>query len=181
MKRSEYERAKKRAIEFLERAHIVITDEEKNRIEVADFGLGKIDVFGLQILTYVSTERVCAKELILFPRQTCPEHRHPPFGGDLGKEETFRCRWGKVYLYVPGEPAENPKATVPEEKKKYFTVWHEIELNPGEQYTLYPNIPHWFQAGDEGAIVSEFSTRNSDEYDIFTDPEIRRIPVIEED
>jgi len=37
MKRSEYEKAKKRTLEFLERAHIVITEEEKNKIEVTDF------------------------------------------------------------------------------------------------------------------------------------------------
>ncbi|HOJ92388.1 MAG TPA: D-lyxose/D-mannose family sugar isomerase [Dictyoglomaceae bacterium] len=181
MKRSEYEKAKKRTLEFLERAHIVITEEEKNKIEVTDFGLGMLEKFGLQILTYVSTERVCAKELVLFPRQTCPEHRHPSIGDNPGKEETFRCRWGKVYLYVPGEPTKNPKAFIPEDKKEYLTVWHEIELNPGEQYTLYPNTPHWFQAGDEGAIVSEFSTKNTDEYDIFTDPYIKRIVRIDED
>lgn len=181
MKRSEYEKARKRALEYFEKAHIVLTEEEKNRIEVADFGLGRLKEIGLELLVYVNTERVCAKELVLFPRQICPEHRHPPVGNDHGKEETFRCRWGKVYLYVPGEPTENPKAKVPEDKKKYFTVWHEIELNPGEQYTLPPNILHWFQAGDEGAIVSEFSTRSTDENDIFTDPEIKRIPVIEED
>ena len=181
MKRSEYEKAKKRTLEFLERAHIVITEEEKNKIEVTDFGLGMLEKFGLQILTYVSTERVCAKELVLFPRQTCPEHRHPSIGDNPGKEETFRCRWGKVYLYVPGEPTKNPKAFIPEDKKGYLTVWHEIALNPGEQYTLYPNTPHWFQAGDEGAIVSEFSTKNTDEYDIFTDPYIKRIVRIDED
>lgn len=181
MKRSEYEKAKKRTLEFLERAHIVITEEEKNKIEVTDFGLGMLEKFGLQILTYVSTERVCAKELVLFPRQTCPEHRHPSIGDNPGKEETFRCRWGKVYLYVPGEPTKNPNAFIPEDKKEYLTVWHEIELNPGEQYTLYPNTPHWFQAGDEGAIVSEFSTKNTDEYDIFTDPYIKRIVRIDED
>ncbi|PMQ01110.1 MAG: D-lyxose/D-mannose family sugar isomerase [Dictyoglomus sp. NZ13-RE01] len=180
MKRSEYERAKNRAIEYFQRAGIVITEEEKEKIEVADFGLGRLEEFGLELLVYVNTDRVCAKELVLFPRQICPEHRHPPVGKDLGKEETFRCRWGKVYLYVPGEPTKNPKAKVPEDKKKYFTVWHEIELNPGEQYTLPPNTLHWFQAGDEGAIVSEFSTHSTDEYDIFTDPEIKRIPIIED-
>src|SRR6185437_11532858 len=50
-------------------------------------------------------ERCCAKELVLFPGQTCPEHRHPPLGPDKpGKEETFRCRWGTVYLYVARAP-----------------------------------------------------------------------------
>ena len=50
----------------------------------------------------------------------------------------------------------------------------EIELDPGDQYTLAPNSLHWFQSGDEGAILSEFSTTSRDETDLFTDPRIRR-------
>jgi len=180
MYRKEYEEAKSQAIEYLKRAGIAITDKEKDSIEVTDYGLNMLDKIGLQILVYINTERVCAKELVLFPRQICPEHKHPPINGDPGKEETFRCRWGKVYLYVPGEPTRNPKAIIPEDKRPYFTVWHEIELNLGEQYTLTPNTLHWFQAGDEGAIVSEFSTTSRDESDIFTDPNIKRFSKIEE-
>lgn len=180
MLREEYERARSRAIKYLEKAGIVITSEEKKSVEVTDYGLNMLEKIGLQILVYVNTNRVCAKELVLFPRQICPEHRHPPIGDDPGKEETFRCRWGRVYLYVPGEPTQNPKAIIPENKKEFFTVWHEIELNPGEQYTLVPNTLHWFQAGDEGAIISEFSTSSRDEFDIFTDPDIKRFSIIEE-
>ena len=44
---------------------------------------------------------------------------------------------------------------------------------------MHPNTRHWFQAGPDGAVVSEFSTKSLDEYDIFTDPRIRRIPEIE--
>jgi D-lyxose ketol-isomerase len=113
----------------------------------------------------------------LFPHQTCPEHRHPPVEGEPGKQETFRCRWGEVYVYVPGTAVENPKATAPKGHEDYYTVWHEIVLKPGEQYTLMPNTPHWFQSGDEGAIVSEFSTKSRDASDIFTDPEIQRVVV----
>ncbi|MDZ7372789.1 MAG: D-lyxose/D-mannose family sugar isomerase [candidate division KSB1 bacterium] len=178
--RAEYERAVRRALEYFAKAGIVLTEEEKKRIEVADFGLGELEKTGLELLVYVNTERVCAKELVLFPYQTCPEHRHPPVAGEPGKEETFRCRWGKVYLYVPGEPTPNPKAKPPEGREKWYTVWHEIELNPGDQYTLPPDTLHWFQAGPEGAVVSEFSTRSRDEADIFTDPEIQRLPVVGE-
>jgi len=39
-------------------------------------------------------------------------------------------------------------------------------------------MAHWFQDGPEGAVVSVFSTRSTDEYDLFTDPEIRRAPEI---
>jgi len=176
--RAEYEDAVRRTLEYFARAGIVVTEEEKKRIEVADFGLGELEKTGLQLLVYVNTERVCAKELVLFPHQTCPEHRHPPVEGEPGKEETFRCRWGKVYLYVPGEPTPNPKAKPPEGREQWYTVWHEIELNPGDQYTLPPDTLHWFQAGPEGAVVSEFSTRSRDEYDIFTDPEIQRETII---
>ncbi|HLX55746.1 MAG TPA: hypothetical protein VKR83_01855, partial [Ktedonobacteraceae bacterium] len=60
-----------------------------------------------------------------------------------------------------------------------YTVWHEIVLRPGQQHTIPPDTLHWFQAGDEGAIVSEFSTRSRDEFDIFTGTDIRRATIIQ--
>jgi len=146
--------ARNRAAAELERAGIVLTGEEREAIEVADFGLGRLEEIGLQLVVYVNTERVCAKELVLFPGQLCPEHRHPPFEGTPGKEETFRCRTGVVHLHVEGED--------------------EIVLRPGDQFTIHPDTLHWFQAGDEVAIVSEFSTQSRDELDVFTDPQIVR-------
>ena len=169
---------RKKVIGIFEKNKIALTDSEKENIEVADFGLGDVENIGLQIVTYINTDRVCAKELIMFPGQTCPEHRHPEVDGKLGKEETFRCRAGVVYLYVPGEPAAKPSCKAPAGMEKYCTVWHEIELKPGDQYTLMPDTLHWFQAGKDGAIVSEFSTKSTDESDIFTDPNIVREPVV---
>ena len=67
---------------------------EQDAIEIADFGLSELEQTGLEVVVYVNTPRVCAKELVLFPSQTCPEHLHPPFDGTPGKEETFRCRAG---------------------------------------------------------------------------------------
>ena len=50
--------------------------------------------------------------------QLCPEHRHPPFDDDPGKEETFRCRAGvglartstatSEIVLRPGRPAHDP-------------------------------------------------------------------------
>lgn len=176
--KDELQRAKAKALVYLERAGIVLTPAEAANIEVADLGLGELEQTGLQLVTYVNTDRVCAKELILFPGQTCPEHRHPPVEGEPGKEETFRCRWGRVYLYVPGPPTPGPACRPPAGREAHYTVWHEVVLIPGEQYTIPPNTLHWFQAGDEGAIISEFSTTSRDEKDIFTDPAIRRVTVI---
>jgi D-lyxose ketol-isomerase len=148
--------ARERAAAALAAAGIVLTDAEREAIEIADFGLGRFEEIGLAVVVYVNTERVCAKELVLLPGQICPEHRHPPVDGDPGKEETFRCRTGVVHLHVEGQD--------------------EIVLRPGEQFTIPPDTPHWFQAGPDGAVVSEFSTRSHDELDVFTDPRIVRSP-----
>ncbi|CAN5557939.1 D-lyxose/D-mannose family sugar isomerase [soil metagenome] len=164
------------AAQELERAGIAITPSERAAIEVSDFGLGDLARTGLQLIVYVNTDRVCAKELVLSPGQTCPEHRHVGSGDELGKEETFRVRSGTVYLYVDGEPTASPHAIAP--RPEYYTAWHEIVLRPGEQHTIWPGTRHWFQAGPEGAVVSEFSTRSTDEQDVFTDPDISRITVV---
>lgn len=180
MKQDEVEKIRKRVEQMLEKAGIAITLSERKKIEVADCGLNDIDRLGLQAVVYVNNERYCAKEIILFPRQMFPEHSHPPIDErNPGKQETFRCRWGKLFLYVEGESEQKPKAKIPETYRPYLTVWKEVILTPGDQYTLSPTVKHWFQAGDKGAIVSEFSSTSIDEKDIFTDPRISRIPTIE--
>jgi len=170
--KSDYEKFSREAEKYLDKAGIAITDEERARIEVAEYELGCIEKVGLELVVYVNTDRCCAKELVLLPGQTCPEHRHPEIDGEQGKEETFRCRYGKVYLYVEGEGNDKIQGKLPEGMEEYFTCRKEIVLNPGEQYTIMPNTLHWFQAGEEGAVVSEFSTKSRDEYDIYTDPRI---------
>lgn len=178
MKRKEYDEQVKAALEFYEKAHIVLTEKEKQSIEVADFGKGMVKELGLQLLVYINTERVCAKEMVLLPGQTCPEHKHIPTNGIKGKEETFRCRYGEVYLYVSGDKnSDEIKAKMPPSD---VTVFHEIILKPGEQYTIMPETWHWFQAGPDGAVISEFSTRSTDETDVFTDKTIVRQTEIED-
>jgi D-lyxose ketol-isomerase len=173
--RKQYEQAVERAVGMMAQVGLVIPAEERARFEAIDFGLGELEKTGVEFLTYVNTDRVCARDLVMFPHQTCPEHRHPTRGSKRGKEETFRCRMGTVYLYVPGTPAENPSVRPPHGCEAHYKVRHEICLRPGKQYTLMPDTPHWFQAGPEGAIVSEFSTRSTDQEDIFTDPRVRRV------
>ena len=157
--REEEQQAQTYAVEQLRAAGVVVSDDETREIEVADFGLGRLAEIGLQVLVYINTDRYCAKELVLSPGQMCPEHRHPPFDGTPGKEETFRCRLGHVELVVAGE---------------------RISLGPGDQYTIPPDTLHWFQAGDEGAVVTEFSSTSRDDLDIWTDSRIVRAPVVEE-
>ena len=94
MKRAEVIEMRELALQYYAKAGIILTDEEQANIEVADLGLGMVKKVGLEIVTYINTERVCAKEMVLIPYQVCPEHRHVPTNGNEGKEETFRCRYG---------------------------------------------------------------------------------------
>lgn len=174
MKKQDVLAAREKAQALFQRAGIVLTPRESETIEVADFGLNQLDVNGLELVTYVNTDRCCAKELALFPGQICPEHRHPTLNGVPGKEETFRCRYGTVYLYVDGESTPAPAVQPPADEERWYTARHEIILRPGEQHTLFPDTRHWFASGDEGAVVSEFSTHSNDNTDIFTDPRIIR-------
>lgn len=165
---------KEKITALYEKAHIILTDDERDNIEITDMGLNDIDKFGLSLVTYINTDRVCAKEMALLPNQTCPEHRHPPLGSENpGKEETFRCRYGTVYLCVDIGQSDDIENDMPQ--GSVFTARHRIVLKSGEQYTIPPNTRHWFRAGDRGAVVSEFSTHSSDETDIFTDKNIVRV------
>ena len=181
MSREQFETYQGQIAERLAAAGIVITPPERERLEVADFGLGRFEKEGLGLITYVNTDRSCAKELVMWPGQTCPQHRHPPVAGDPGKEETFRVRQGECTLYVDeGPESVAPSLRCQPPSEFYSDAMREVVLRPGDQFTLRPNTWHWFQAGPEGCVVSEFSTTNRDESDIFLDPNIRRIPVVED-
>lgn len=133
--RVQYEEYKEKTLSALAKAGIALTAEEKENVEVADFGLNRLEEIGLQVVTYVNTERCCAKELVLTPYQICPEHRHPEINGTKGKEETFRCRQGEVWLYVGGFPDSQEqkeiKGKIPEERN--YT--EQTEMTYGEQTT----------------------------------------------
>lgn len=154
---------------------VVLTEGEIAAIEVVDFGLGDFEREGLGIVVYVNTDRYCAKELVMLPGQACPQHRHPPVGEDPGKTETFRCRRGVCYLFLDGPATPDPQVAPPDGKAAVYTAARQIVLRPGEQFTIPPDTWHWFRAGPEGAIVSEFSSTSRDEADVFADPAVRRV------
>jgi len=178
--RTEYENARKRAAEMLDRARVIARQDEIAGIEVADLGLGELERIGLQILTIVNTDIVGVKVLVSFPRQTFAEHRHPPLGEYPGKEETFRCQWGELRLYVQGPKTPNLASRPPAHRARFYTAEHEIILHPGDQYTVPPNTWHWFQAGPEGAVVWSFSPKTTDVQDEFAAPDVVRGTIVVE-
>jgi D-lyxose ketol-isomerase len=172
--RVEQKKARERAAQMIAEAGIRITEEETKKIEVVDFGLSRLEIEGLQVLTMVQTDRISVKVLAMLPNQTEPEHWHPPVGDDPGKEETIRVVAGTVYFYVQGENTLKQGFLV-RGKEKYYTLRHEIILKPGDQITFQPGEKHWFQARDEGAVMYSFSSVARDALDQFTDPDIVRI------
>lgn len=157
--------ARERARVMLEEAGCALREDEETSVEVFDFGKNDASRWGLQRVTYVNTAAVCARDLVLFQRQVCPEHRNAQ------RERTLRCRWGDAFLYVPGTPTTVLSATVRLDPQQ-FSVFHEIHLEPGDQVTIPPGAPHWFQAGDEGVILSEFATPAPEGGDVYTDPAV---------
>jgi len=180
IKRSEYTRVQRQAAAMIRAAGIQLTDTEAQRIDVVDFGLGRVAVEGVQVFTMFATERISAKVLVTLPNQTEPEHWHPPVGDDPGKEETIRVIAGTLIFYLPG-PDTLREGWVPAGKESCYTCRHEIVLKPCDQLTLPPGTKHWFQAREGGAVFYSFSTCVRDGLDRFTDPAIVRQTVIVED
>ena len=172
--RREYTAAQERAAAMIRDAGISITDDEARRVEVADFGLSRLDRQGAQILTLVATERIAAKIIVLFAGQTLPEHWHPRVGDDPGKEETIRVVWGVLRCCLPGADTMR-EGVLPEGKQEVYTARQEMLLGPGGQITLLPGTKHWFQAGENGVVMYSFSTVARDILDQFTDPNVQRV------
>jgi D-lyxose ketol-isomerase len=172
--RKQVQEAQRKALQYMEKAGVVLSPKDRENISVADFGLSDLERQGGQILTFFNTDRISAKIIVLFPWQILPEHWHPAIGKDIGKEEIMRVRWGEIYLYVPGEPTPHPRGRTPEGEEGNFTVWHEIILKPGEQVIIPPQMVHWFQAGEHGAVIDDYSSTARDLQDGFTNPKITR-------
>jgi D-lyxose ketol-isomerase len=177
--RAQFEAAQKRAAAMIRASGIHITDEETQKVEVADFGLSRLETEGAQILTLVATDRLAVKLVALFANQTLPEHWHPPVGDDPGKEETARVVWGTLRYYIGGDDNMR-EGLIPAGKENVYTLRHEVILKPGGQITLEPGAKHWFQAGEQGAVLYSFSSVARDVLDRFTDPEVQRVTQIQD-
>jgi D-lyxose ketol-isomerase len=177
--RAEYAAAQSRAANMIRASGIHITREEAEKIEVADFGLGRLDIEGAQMLTLVATDRIAVKVVALFPGQTLPEHWHPPVGDDPGKEETVRVISGILRFYVPGDDSM-AEGAIPADKENVYTARHELIFKPGDQITLKPGTKHWFQADERGVVMYSFSSVARDVLDGFTDPDIKRVTEIQD-
>ena len=169
--------ARDRAAAMIRAAGVALAEREVAEMDVADLGLGHLEVEGAAMVTFFNTPRVGAKVLALFPNQTMPEHWHTAVGGDPGKEETIRVVAGTLYLYVPGEETI-AQGRIPPAKEACYTVRHEHVMRACDQMTMQPGVKHWFQAGPDGAVIFSFSSSANSPLDPFTDPAVVRVTTI---
>lgn len=163
-------------MELLRKADFPLTDADRAELAVNDFGLGDLRNEGMVFGDLLRTDIVRFTVLILLPGQTLPEHLHPPYDDEAGKEESLRCLWGETRIYIPGEE-NNPNIRIPDGKDAWYTSRHEIVLHPGEQYSVQPNVAHWFQGGPEGTVFLTIQNRVNEDHNIFTDPKSTGCPI----
>lgn len=171
--KKEYMESRDKAAEMIEAAGIKLTQSEIDSMDAADFGLGRLRIEGAQIAALADTGRLSIRLIVLFPNQTLPEHYHTAIGEYQGKEETVRVLSGTLHFYIPG-PENMVIGIIPPEKEMFYACRHEIVMKPGDQLTLQPGTPHWFQAAEEGAVMFCFCTTAVDAQDVFTNPAVAR-------
>lgn len=167
---------RKRACGMIFSSGFTLSDDDWENLSVNDFGLGDIWKEGFVFTDILRSERLRVTCFVLLPEQSLPEHYHPPYGSNQGKEETLRVLLGETRIYVPGE-VNNPDIIVPAEKERYYTVRHEIRLRAGSQHTIEPPTPHWFQGGPEGSVNLTIQNRVDETRNVFTDPRSTGCPI----
>jgi len=166
----------RKAVDLIRKSGFPLSPSDWAELKVNDFGLGNLPREGFVFADLLRTNRVRITLLVLLPGQSLPEHRHPPYEGEPGKEETLRCLLGQAKVYVPGEP-NNPDIRLPAGKEACYTSHHEVVISVGEQFSVQPNLAHWFQGGAEGAVCLAFQNRVDENRNVFTDPRSTGCPV----
>ena len=164
------------AIAMVGKARFNLTEEEAGGFREVDFGLKNFAEEGVVLLDLLRTDRVRVTLLVLLPDQTLPEHLHPSYDAEPGKEESVRLLFGRVRIGMPGEP-NYPGIRFPGGKEAYYTARHVVELNPVEQFTVPANTRHWFQAGSEGAVMLAVQNRVNEDFNQFSDPASDGCPI----
>ncbi len=160
---------KNEALALIAQSGVQLTSEEKSRLRVIDFGLGDNRRIGVQYIDIACTGLIRVAVLALLSNQTLPEHVHPPYDTQPGKEETVRCVWGEFRVYLPGAPSIS-RGAIPAGNEQWYTARREVVLNPPRSVTISPREAHWFQAGEQGAVVFTFQNRVDESRNVFTDP-----------
>ena len=176
MEKKQLKEVTEKAKALIKRSGLFITEQEWRQFAINDFGLGNIFCEGFQFIDILRSERLRITVIVFLPNQTIPQHVHPSYRNEPGKEETLRVLYGRTQVFVEG-PQNSDDTSIPANKEAYYTVNHKIVLDAGQQYTVPPGIKHWFQAGPEGSVNLVFQNRVDETQNIFDDPNSLGCPI----
>jgi D-lyxose ketol-isomerase len=170
--------ARDRALNLLKKAHFPITAAEEAAFQCNDFGIGDFEREGFTFVDLLRTPRVRITLMVLLPNQCLPEHMHPAYDNEPGKEETLRVIWGSASVFMPAGPEDAPsEPQFPKGRDAYYSVTKEHKIKTAEYCTIPPLTRHWFKGGPEGAVVMAFQNRVDETKNIFTDPASTGCPI----
>jgi D-lyxose ketol-isomerase len=165
------------AMELLSRSNFSLSPTEVQAIRINDFGLNNLPTEGFAFVDLLRTERVRTTLMILLPNQALPQHKHPPYDSEPGKEESVRVIWGQFTVCIEGAPTPGVENLIPPGKEPYYTARKAVVLEPCMQFTVPPDTAHWFRAGPEGAVVLACQNRVDEERNLFYDPASNGCPI----
>ena len=171
--------ARQQARDLIEKSGLILSSHEWSELAVNDMGLNDFASEGFVFVDILRSERLRVTVLVMLPNQTLPQHLHPSYDGERGKEETLRVLYGHTRVFVEGQDSAN--VNVPDGKEQYYTARRQIALDAGEQYSIAPGIKHWFQAGPEGSVNLTFQNRVDESKNIFDDPDSLGCPITLDD
>jgi len=163
------------ATDLINKSGLKLSGHEWSQLAINDMGLGDIAREGFAFVDILRSSKLRITVLVLLPSQTLPQHMHPPYEGEQGKEETLRVLYGHTKVFVEG--AGNTDVHIPTGKDQYYTAKQEIALDAGGQYTVAPGIKHWFQAGAKGSVNMTFQNRVDETKNVFDDPDSLGCPI----
>lgn len=164
------------ALALIDQSGFPLTAADRENLKVNDFGLDDVRSEGFVFTDILLAARVRVTLFALLPYQTVPQHLHPAYDNEPGKEETLRVLYGQAKVYVEGPPSGGAPR-IPKGKEAYYTAAREYCLEAGGQVTVEPKTAHWFQGGPEGAVCLTFQNRVDEMKNQFFDPASTGCPV----
>lgn len=165
-----HDKYKDQALDLITKSGFPLLDKEIESMKANDFGLGNFEKEGFFLVDLLRTDRVRTNLIILLPGQILPEHLHPSYDNEQGKEETIRVLYGESSVFVEGKET-NPELKLPQGKSDFYTARHEVKLKTGEQYSVPPNTKHWFMGGPQGSVNMAVQNRVNEDRNVYYDPE----------
>ncbi len=143
---------------------------------ISDFNLNQFMTAGMAGIFWIINmdHKFTGVEMFLLPGQSIPEHWHVATENASAKFESGHVRYGSITLFTEGSPLPDVEDRIPYFQRDIVKARKEQVLNAGDVgFTEKKEERHWFIAGQEGAIITEYASAHDGEGVRFTDPTIK--------